>query len=88
LALSDRVALLCDGNGHEHLRGKVMKTPIPDRETMLIQGWTHQVQWVDGKLPCWVRCKSGAEADARADKLKKQGCDVEVIDLRDIMQIH
>jgi hypothetical protein len=54
---------------------------IPDRETAKMKGWTHQVQWMDGGLPCFVRCRSGREADARADRLEKQGLRPLVIDL-------
>lgn len=61
---------------------------LPDREFAVAKGWTHQVQWMEGKLPCFTRCKSGREADARADALIKQGMAPVVIDLRDALQIH
>lgn len=46
---------------------------LPDRETAIARGWTHQVQWMDGVLPCFSRVTSGAEADDKADALKKRG---------------
>lgn len=61
---------------------------LPNREFAQTKGWTHQVEWVDEGRPCFIRCKSGAEADAKADNLKKLGCAVSVIDLRDALQIH
>jgi hypothetical protein len=65
-----------------------MKIIRPDRETARKRGWTHQVQWVDGGLPCFVRCKSGREADSYADELKKSGAKPVVIDLHDALQLH
>lgn len=61
---------------------------LPNREHARRMGWTHQVQWMENGLPCFIRCKSGSEADAKADKLKGLGCDVFVIDLRDALQLH
>lgn len=61
---------------------------LPDREVAKAQGWTHQVQWTDGVRPCFYRCKSGAEADARADALVKQGEKPVVVDLIDALQLH
>lgn len=61
---------------------------LPDREFAKTKGWTHQVEWLDEGRPCFVRCTSGVAADAKADQLKKLGCDVSVIDLRDALQLH
>lgn len=61
---------------------------IPDRETAKRNGWTHQVQWVQGGKPCFVRCKSGREADAFADKFSRAGHKPVVVDLTDILQLH
>ena len=61
---------------------------LPDREFAKKVGWTHQVQWVDDGKPCFARCKSGREADAKADALTKLGCRVVVIDLTDALQVH
>ena len=61
---------------------------LPNREFAQRKGWTHQVEWLDDGRPCFVRCTSGAEADTKADNLKKLGCNVTVIDLRDALQLH
>lgn len=61
---------------------------LPDREAAKAKGWTHQVQWVEDGKPCFVRCKSGAAADAWADKLTKQRLAPIVIDLTDALQLH
>lgn len=61
---------------------------LPDREFAAQKGWTHQVQWMEDGRPCFVRCMSGREADARADALKKAGAKPVVIDLKDALQLH
>lgn len=61
---------------------------IPDRETARRNGWTYQVQWIEDGNPCFVRCKSGRQADAHADKLRKDGLHPVVTDLRDALQLH
>jgi hypothetical protein len=61
---------------------------LPDRETARARGWTHQVNWMEGQLPCFVRCTSGREADVRADALVKLGVQPHVIDLTDALQLH
>jgi hypothetical protein len=63
-----------------------MRLILPDRDAPKRKGWTHQVQWVEGGNPCFVRCKSGQEVDAWADRLRKQGFAPIVIDLADAMQ--
>ncbi|HZP77513.1 MAG TPA: hypothetical protein VFB45_15320 [Pseudolabrys sp.] len=65
-----------------------MDVVLPDRETAVKRGWTHQVQWIDDGKPCFVRCRSGREADARADRLKAIGAKPVVFDLRDALQLH
>ena len=65
-----------------------MTDNLPNREYAERMGWTHQVEWIDKGRPCFVRCRSGSEADAKADAFKKLGCDVQVIDLRDALQLH
>jgi hypothetical protein len=65
-----------------------MNEILPDRETTVKQGWTHQVQWTDDGKPCFVRCKSGAEADRQANRLRRAGAKPFVIDLRDALQLH
>lgn len=61
---------------------------IPDRATAEKNGWIYQVQWIEGGNPCYVRCKSGPEADHWADKLKKQGLSPSVFDLVDALRLH
>lgn len=61
---------------------------IPDRETAKRNGWTHQVQWIEDGKPCFVRCKSGREADAWADKLQRGGNKPVVTDLVNALQLH
>lgn len=64
-------------------------TPIlPAREAVETKGWTHQVQWVEHGNPCFHRCTSGAQADAWADRLAREGLAPLVIDLRDALQLH
>lgn len=58
---------------------------LPLREAAIAKGWTHQVQWTQDGKPCFMRCKSGHEADAWADKLKK--FDPVLVDLKDALQI-
>ena len=65
-----------------------MDAILPDRETAVKNGWTHQVQWIEGGNRCFFRCTSGREADARADKLVALGEKPVVIDLRDALQLH
>lgn len=65
-----------------------MTNLLPDREYAQKMGWTHQVQWFENGNPCFVRCKSGAEADDKASSLRRTGADVAVVDLRDALQIH
>lgn len=61
---------------------------LPNREAAQRKGWTHQVQWMAGKLPCFVRCKSGAHADVVARDIKQHGGEPVVIDLHDALQLH
>lgn len=61
---------------------------LPNRDIAVRNGWTHQIQWVEDGKRCFVRCKSGREADAWADKLKKSGEKPFVIDLHDALQLH
>lgn len=61
---------------------------FPAREMIKKQGWTHQVQWIEDGRPCFIRCRSGREADHYADKLTKSGEKPVVIDLIDAMQLH
>lgn len=66
-----------------------MKHILPDRETAKAKGWTHQVQWLEGdRLPCFIRCLSGEDADAEANRLARSGHTPIVIDLRDALQLH
>lgn len=65
-----------------------MDIVLPDRAFAEKKGWTHQVQWIEDGRPCFVRCTSGREADARADALAKTGAKPVVIDLRDALQLH
>ena len=65
-----------------------MKWLLPEREFAKKVGFTHQVQWVEGGNPCFVRCKSGQAADAWADKLRAQKLSPTVIDLTDALQLH
>jgi hypothetical protein len=61
---------------------------LPDRETAIKRGWTHQVQWIENGRPCFFRCTSGHQADERADMLVRSGEKPVVIDLRDALQLH
>lgn len=61
---------------------------FPAREMIAKNGWTHQVQWMEDGRPCFIRCRSGREADFYADKLKNSGEQPVVIDLIDAMQLH
>lgn len=61
---------------------------LPDREAAMKKGWTHQVQWIDGGRPCFIRCKCGAAADAHATLLRKKGAMPIIIDLTDALQLH
>lgn len=65
-----------------------MDAIIPDRETAKRNGWVFQVQWIERGNPCFKRCKSGADADAFADMLRKSGEKPTVYDLRDLLQLH
>jgi rhodanese-related sulfurtransferase len=65
-----------------------MKIILPAREAVGAHGWTHQVQWEEDRKPCFVRCKTGRQADAYADQLKRAGLKPVVIDLHDAMQLH
>lgn len=65
-----------------------MEAIVPDRRTAERYGWTFQVQWIDEGKPCFIRCKSGREADGHADKLRKTGAQPVVFDLRDLLQLH
>jgi len=65
-----------------------MEHILPAREFAQTKGWTHQVQWMEGKLPCFVRCKSAAHADSVARDVKRRGVDPIIIDLRDALQLH
>jgi hypothetical protein len=55
---------------------------IPDRQTAIARGWTHQVQWMEDGRPCFVRCISCAQAESRAAEIEKTGEEPVVIDLR------
>jgi hypothetical protein len=66
----------------------IMEIIIPDRETAKRNGWAYQVQWIEEGHPCFIRCKTGAQADAHADKLRKEGAKPVVTDLQDILQLH
>lgn len=61
---------------------------LPDREAAKLHGWRYQVQWVEDGKPCFRRCTSGHEADAWADKLRKEGHKPVVTDLTDALQLH
>lgn len=61
---------------------------LPARETAERMGWKYQVQWVESGKRCFIRCKTGEQADAHADKLRKSGEKPIVIDLRDLLQVH
>lgn len=61
---------------------------MPDREAVKRNGWVYQVQWIEDGKPCFVRCKSGREADGWADKLKRGGLSPVVVDLHDQLQLH
>jgi hypothetical protein len=61
---------------------------LPDRNAAARKGWTHQVQWKEEGRSCFVRVKSGREADSWADKLKKQKLSPVVIDLADALRLH
>lgn len=65
-----------------------MNIIMPDRDAAQRNGWMFQVQWVEDGKPCFVRCKSGSEADRWADKLRKEGHKPSVADLRDVLQLH
>lgn len=65
-----------------------MEAILPDRQTAKRNGWTHQVQWMEQGNPCFIRCKSGGEADRSAERMTKLGCSVVVIDLTDALQLH
>lgn len=64
------------------------KVILPDRETAKRNGWLFQVQWIEGGNRCFVRCKSGNEADHWADKLRRDGQKPIVTDLQDALQLH
>ena len=68
-------------------KGPGMKIILPDRDTAIRHGWKFQVQWIENRNPCFIRCTSGREADARAAKLRKAGAAPVVVDLVDALQI-
>lgn len=61
---------------------------LPSREVCLLKGWKFQVDWNENNLPCFVRCKTGIEADAWANKLEKQKLNPVVTDLLATLQLH
>lgn len=65
-----------------------MSDKLPDRETAERMGWTHQIDWTDEGLPCFIRCKSKDEAERRADDLRSQWLIVTVTDLREALMVH
>jgi hypothetical protein len=65
-----------------------MTASLPDRETAERNGWVYQVEWTERGCACFIRCRSGREADARARELKRQGVSPRVIDLREALRVH
>lgn len=64
-----------------------MKVIYPERNTAIKRGWKYQVQWIEDGKPCFVRYSSGEVADEFARRVRRQGCEVVVIDLVDEMQL-
>ena len=65
----------------ENRPGKLLSVMMPDRETMLKQAWTHQVQWIEEGKPCMLRRRSKEQAEREADTLRAGGLRPVVIDL-------
>lgn len=61
---------------------------LPSRETAIAHNWRYQVDWIEQGRPCFVRYKYGEVADAFARKIRKQGLEPTVTDLRDALQLN
>lgn len=65
-----------------------MEPLLPNREVARQNGWSYQVQWVEDGNTCFVRCKTGPQADSWADRLRAEGREPAVFDLHDLLQLH
>lgn len=66
-----------------------LRIAIPDREVATKMGWTHQVDWVEASLPCFLRCKSEAKAEEHAGWLREKGVETVIVtDLRPHLALH
>jgi hypothetical protein len=59
--------------------------PIQDIETIRAEGWTHQVEWMEGDALQSVRYKSESLAFDKQAELERQGIVASLFDLRPLL---
>lgn len=65
-----------------------MSAILPGRAVAMRMGWRFQVQWMDDGKPCFIRCRTGGEADRHVGNLRRSGESPFIIDLIDALQLH